>query len=130
VSRGNRGFLADCCTADQSYGCEDNGCKPLEAHGGSPARCASNAEGVGRPTARGEATRSRPHVLPESRSSCREAAPDHLGALSPFTALAAAATLSERLRLRTYVLNVGFWNPALLAARSPRWTCSPGAGPS
>ena len=43
------------------------------------------------------------------------AAPDHLGALAPFTALAAAAGLSRRLRLRTYVLNVGFWNPALLA---------------
>jgi probable F420-dependent oxidoreductase len=43
------------------------------------------------------------------------AAPDHLGALSPFAALTAAAGLSERLRLRTYVLNVGFWNPALLA---------------
>lgn len=42
------------------------------------------------------------------------AAPDHLGALSPFGALAAAAVVSERLRLRTYVLNVGFWNPALL----------------
>ncbi|MDQ4070130.1 MAG: TIGR03621 family F420-dependent LLM class oxidoreductase [Actinomycetota bacterium] len=43
------------------------------------------------------------------------AAPDHLGALSPFAALAAAAATTERLRLRTYVLNVGFWNPALLA---------------
>jgi len=43
------------------------------------------------------------------------AAPDHLGAMSPFTVLAAAAMISQRLRLRTYVLNVGFWNPALLA---------------
>jgi probable F420-dependent oxidoreductase len=43
------------------------------------------------------------------------ALPDHLGAMGPFTALAAAAMVSERLRLRTYVLNVGFWNPALLA---------------
>lgn len=43
------------------------------------------------------------------------AAPDHLGAMSPFTVLAAAAMISRRLRLRTYVLNVGFWNPALLA---------------
>ena len=51
------------------------------------------------------------------------AAPDHLsglaadraGALAPFSALAAAAMVSPRLRLRTYVLNVGFWNPALLA---------------
>src|SRR5262249_8509978 len=43
------------------------------------------------------------------------AAPDHLGAAGPFTTLAAAAAISGSLRLRTYVLNVGFWNPALLA---------------
>src|SRR5215472_12672156 len=43
------------------------------------------------------------------------AAPDHLGAAGPFTVLAAVGALDERLRLRTYVLNVGFWNPALLA---------------
>jgi probable F420-dependent oxidoreductase len=43
------------------------------------------------------------------------AAPDHLGFLAPFAALAAAGMISERLRLRTYVLNAGFWNPALLA---------------
>ena len=43
------------------------------------------------------------------------AAPDHLGALAPFPALAAAASVSSRLRLRTYVLNAGFWNAALLA---------------
>jgi len=43
------------------------------------------------------------------------AAPDHLGAMAPFAALAAAGMVSGRLRLRTYVLNVGFWNPALLA---------------
>ncbi len=43
------------------------------------------------------------------------AAPDHLGAPEPFTTLAAAAGISPRMRLRTYVLNVGFWNPALLA---------------
>lgn len=43
------------------------------------------------------------------------AAPDHLGALAPFAALAAAGMISERLRLRTCVLNTGFWNPALLA---------------
>ena len=47
------------------------------------------------------------------------AAPDHLGAMSPFTALAAVAMLSERLRLRTYVLNAGFWNAALLARDIP-----------
>lgn len=43
------------------------------------------------------------------------AAPDHLGAPDPFATLTAAAAISARMRLRTYVLNVGFWNPALLA---------------
>jgi probable F420-dependent oxidoreductase len=43
------------------------------------------------------------------------AAPDHLGATGPFTTLAAVAMISRTLRLRTYVLNAGFWNPALLA---------------
>lgn len=43
------------------------------------------------------------------------AAPDHLGLLAPFAALTAAGMISARLRLRTYVLNTGFWNPALLA---------------
>ena len=43
------------------------------------------------------------------------AAPDHLGAPSPFAALTAAGMVSPRLRLRTYVLNAGFWNAALLA---------------
>ena len=43
------------------------------------------------------------------------AAPDHLGMAGPFTALAAAAAIDSVLRLRTYVLNVGFWNQALLA---------------
>ena len=43
------------------------------------------------------------------------AAPDHLGAAAPFGVLAAAGMLSDRLRLRTYVLNIGFWNAALLA---------------
>lgn len=42
-------------------------------------------------------------------------APDHLGAADPFATLAAVAQLTSRPRLRTYVLNVGFWNPALLA---------------
>jgi probable F420-dependent oxidoreductase len=41
--------------------------------------------------------------------------PDHLGAPAPFSVLAAAAQMSTRLRLRTYVLNAYFWNPALLA---------------
>lgn len=42
------------------------------------------------------------------------AAPDHLGSVAPFAALVAAGMLTMRIRLRTYVLNVGFWNPALL----------------
>ena len=43
------------------------------------------------------------------------AAPDHLGTPDPFAVLTAAGQISQKLRLRTYVLNVGFWNPALLA---------------
>ena len=43
------------------------------------------------------------------------AAPDHLGAPDPFAVLTAAAGVCTRPRLRTYVLNVGFWNAALLA---------------
>jgi probable F420-dependent oxidoreductase len=42
-------------------------------------------------------------------------AADHLGAPAPFAVLAAAAAVTERVRLRTYVLDAGFWNPALLA---------------
>jgi probable F420-dependent oxidoreductase len=42
------------------------------------------------------------------------AAPDHLGVAAPFAALVAAGTVTQRIRLRTYVLNAGFWNPALL----------------
>ncbi|HEY4456753.1 MAG TPA: TIGR03621 family F420-dependent LLM class oxidoreductase [Pseudonocardiaceae bacterium] len=41
--------------------------------------------------------------------------PDHLGAPSPFPALAAAAAATERIRLGTFVLNSAFFNPALLA---------------
>jgi probable F420-dependent oxidoreductase len=40
---------------------------------------------------------------------------DHHHSTSPFVMLAAAAAVTERVRLRTYVLNVGFWNPGLLA---------------
>ncbi len=43
------------------------------------------------------------------------AAPDHLGAPDPFAVLAAAAQITQRMRLQTYVLNVSFWNTALLA---------------
>ena len=41
--------------------------------------------------------------------------PDHLGVLAPFPALVAAASVTERPRLATYVLNAGFHNPVLLA---------------
>jgi probable F420-dependent oxidoreductase len=40
---------------------------------------------------------------------------DHVGGASPFPLLTAASAVSERLRLRTYVLNTCVWNPALLA---------------
>jgi probable F420-dependent oxidoreductase len=40
---------------------------------------------------------------------------DHFGGTSPFVMLGAAAVATSRVRLRTYVLDVGFWNPALLA---------------
>jgi len=40
---------------------------------------------------------------------------DHLGAPAPFPVLIAAAAATERLRVGTMVLNVAFWNPALLA---------------
>lgn len=42
-------------------------------------------------------------------------AADHLGAPSPFPLLVAAAAATDRLRVGTLVLNVGFWNPTLLA---------------
>ena len=42
-------------------------------------------------------------------------ASDHLGAPAPFPLLAAAAVATERVRLGTYVVNVPFWNPSLLA---------------
>jgi len=40
---------------------------------------------------------------------------DHLGRAAPFPVLAAAAAVPSRVRLRTYVLDAYFWNPALLA---------------
>ncbi len=42
-------------------------------------------------------------------------AADHLGISAPFPALAAAAAVTERLKVGTLVLNAAFWNPALLA---------------
>jgi probable F420-dependent oxidoreductase len=41
--------------------------------------------------------------------------PDHLGAPAPFPTMVAAAEATERLRVGTLVLNIGFWNPHLLA---------------
>lgn len=40
--------------------------------------------------------------------------PDHLGAPAPFPALVAAAAATSTIRLGTYVLNAGFYKPALL----------------
>jgi probable F420-dependent oxidoreductase len=42
-------------------------------------------------------------------------AADHLGLDAPFPTLVAAAAATERLKVGTLVLNVPFWNPALLA---------------
>src|SRR5215469_12870079 len=42
-------------------------------------------------------------------------AADHLGHAAPFQAVVAAAAATERLRVGTLVINVPFWNPALLA---------------
>ncbi|MDN0200260.1 LLM class F420-dependent oxidoreductase [Streptomyces sp. S.PNR 29] len=65
-----------------------------------------------------------PAPAEEWRAKCRRAeelgydvilVPDHLGMVAPFPALVAAAEATERPRLGTFVLNAGFWNPALLA---------------
>ena len=40
---------------------------------------------------------------------------DHLGSAAPFQELLAAAAVTERLRFGTLTLNIGFWNPHLLA---------------
>ncbi|WP_225828954.1 LLM class F420-dependent oxidoreductase [Streptomyces naphthomycinicus] len=65
-----------------------------------------------------------PAPAAEWRAKCRRAeelgydvilVPDHLGMIAPFPALVAAAQATERPRLGTFVLNAGFWNPALLA---------------
>jgi probable F420-dependent oxidoreductase len=42
-------------------------------------------------------------------------APDHIGMPDPFAALVAAAASTDRIRVGTYVLNVEFWHPVLLA---------------
>src|ERR1700754_3418483 len=41
--------------------------------------------------------------------------PDHLNALAPFPTLAMAAAATETLHVGTFVLNAGFYKPALLA---------------
>jgi probable F420-dependent oxidoreductase len=41
--------------------------------------------------------------------------PDHLGAPAPFPVLTAIAAATSAVRLGTYVLNAGFYKPALLA---------------
>ncbi|MGW9028896.1 LLM class F420-dependent oxidoreductase [Streptomyces sp. NPDC055722] len=65
-----------------------------------------------------------PAAAGEWRDRCRRAeelgydvilVPDHLGLPAPFPALVAAAEATERPRVGTFVLNAGFWNPALLA---------------
>ncbi|MEU2222741.1 MULTISPECIES: LLM class F420-dependent oxidoreductase [unclassified Streptomyces] len=65
-----------------------------------------------------------PAPAAEWRATCRRAeelgydvilVPDHLGMPAPFPALVAAAQATERPRVGTFVLNAGFWNPALLA---------------
>lgn len=53
--------------------------------------------------------------LAEQRGYDTILVPDHLGMPAPFSALVAAAQVTERPRLGTFVLNAGFWNPALLA---------------
>ncbi|MFI6357752.1 LLM class F420-dependent oxidoreductase [Streptomyces sp. NPDC050743] len=65
-----------------------------------------------------------PAPAQEWRAKCRRAeelgydvilVPDHLGMPAPFPALVAAAEATRRPRLGTFVLNAGFYNPALLA---------------
>ncbi|MFF4691286.1 LLM class F420-dependent oxidoreductase [Streptomyces sp. NPDC001307] len=65
-----------------------------------------------------------PAPAEEWRAKCRRAeelgydvilVPDHLGMPAPFPALVAAAEATRRPRLGTFVLNAGFYNPALLA---------------
>jgi probable F420-dependent oxidoreductase len=65
-----------------------------------------------------------PADIPELREAIRRyealgfdfvAQGDHVGRPAPFAQLSAVAAVSDRLRLRTYVLNVNFWNPVLLA---------------
>ena len=51
---------------------------------------------------------------------------DHRGSTaSPFVALAAAATLTERITLGTCVLNAGAWSPMALATEAVTLDASP-----
>jgi len=43
---------------------------------------------------------------------------DHVGFFDPFAAAVAAANVTSRLRVASLVLNIGFWNPLLLARAS------------
>ncbi len=65
-------------------------------------------------------------LLADLRETCRTAeefgydmvlVPDHLGkdCPSPFPTMVAAAAATERMRVGSFVLNIGFWNPAVLA---------------
>jgi alkanesulfonate monooxygenase SsuD/methylene tetrahydromethanopterin reductase-like flavin-dependent oxidoreductase (luciferase family) len=61
-----------------------------------------------------------PALLAAARTAEREGfdvvtVADHLGHAAPFPVLATAAAVTTRVRLRTYVLDAYFWNPALLA---------------
>ncbi|MEU8617680.1 TIGR03621 family F420-dependent LLM class oxidoreductase [Streptomyces sp. NPDC048623] len=65
-----------------------------------------------------------PGSADEWRTRCRRAeelgydlilVADHLGMPAPFPSLVAAAAVTTRPRLGTFVLNAGFWNPVLLA---------------
>ncbi|CDP88586.1 MULTISPECIES: LLM class F420-dependent oxidoreductase [Mycolicibacterium] len=53
--------------------------------------------------------------------------PDHLGAAAPFPTLTAVAAATSTLRVGTFVLNAGFYKPALLARdASALWDLSEG----
>jgi probable F420-dependent oxidoreductase len=65
-----------------------------------------------------------PSTGDEWRKKCRRAeelgydvilVADHIGMPAPFPSVVAAAEATERPRVGTFVLNAGFWNPALLA---------------
>ena len=74
-----------------------------------------------------------PALLAAARTAEREGfdavtVADHLGHTAPFAVLAAAAAVTSRVRLRTYVLDATSGTPRCSRARSPRWTGCPAAG--